>query len=300
MKKISAFISTTLAKTLCSAVIMISFSISLAFSQGRGNQPINLGPDDKPAFPHAPEGFDIVRPGIPHGKIDSVTYYSQSVGTERRMLVYTPPGYSSANTYPVLYLLHGIGGDEKEWYNYGAPNVILDNLYAENKIKPMIVVLPNGRAQKDDRASGGMASAPAFALFDKDLLYSIIPFIESKYSVKKNRLDRSLAGLSMGGGQSLDFGLANLDTFAWVGGFSSAPNTFAPEKLVPDPEPVKQKIKLLWVSGGDQDGLFTISQNVHKYLKEKGVPHIWQVDSGKHDWLVWKNDLYLFSQLIFK
>jgi len=104
----------------------------------------------------------------------------------------------------------------------------------------------------------------------------------------------------MGGGQSLDFGLANLDTFAWVGGFSSAPNLFTPEKLVPDPSLAKQKLKLLWISCGDQDGLITRSQELHAYLKDKGVPHIWHLDSGKHEWPVWKNDLYLFSQLIFK
>ncbi|MGN6180394.1 MAG: alpha/beta hydrolase, partial [Mucilaginibacter sp.] len=139
-----------------------------------------------------------------------------------------------------------------------------------------------------------------FGVFDKDLLGSIIPYVESHYAVKKDRLDRALAGLSMGGGQSLDFGLANLDTFAWIGGFSSAPNTFPPEKLLPNPQEAKKKLKLLWVSCGDKDGLFYISKNVHLYLKEHDVPHIWHVDSGYHDWPVWKNDLYLFTQLIFK
>jgi enterochelin esterase-like enzyme len=279
--------------------LLLIYTCSNAFSQGRPMQPIILGADDKAAFAPAPAGFDVARNDIPHGKMDSVNYYSASVGKERRMLVYTPPGYSPKKSYPVLYLLHGIGGDEKEWYSFGAPNVILDNLYAQNKLTPMIVVLPNGRAQADDRASGGYGSAPAFGLFDKDLLGSIIPYIESHYRVKKNRLNRALAGLSMGGGQSLDFGLANIDTFAWVGGFSSAPNTFAPDKLLPDPAKAKQ-LKLLWVSCGDQDGLISISQGVHKYLKDNGVPHIWHVDSGKHDWPVWKNDLYLFSQLLFK
>ncbi len=257
--------------------------------------------DDKPAYPDAPAGFDQVRANIPHGKIDTVTYDSKSVGVKRKMLVYTPPGYSASNTYPVLYLLHGIGGDEKEWFNQGAPNVILDNLYAEKKIVPMIVVLPNGRAQADDRASGGMGSAASFGKFDADLLGSIIPFIETKYSAKKQRESRAVAGLSMGGGQSLNFGLLNLDTFASIGGFSSAPNTMAPEKLVPNPAEAAKKIKLLWVSCGDKDGLFSRSQGVHQYLKANNVPHIWHVDAGgKHDFKVWKNDLYLFSQLVFK
>ena len=104
----------------------------------------------------------------------------------------------------------------------------------------------------------------------------------------------------MGGGQALNFGLGNLDTFAWIGGFSSAPNTRPPEKLAPSVDDAKQRLKLLWLSCGDQDGLIGISQRAHAYLKEKNVPHIWHVDSGKHDFAVWKNDLYLFSQLLFR
>jgi enterochelin esterase-like enzyme len=217
------------------------------------------------------------------------------------MLVYTPPGYSKDTKYPVLYLLHGIGGDEHEWQRGGAPEAILDNLIAEKKIVPMIVVMPNGRAQPDDRPGpNAFGTAPAFGKFDKDLLESIIPFVEANYSVKGDREDRALAGLSMGGGQSLNFGLQNLGTFAWVGGFSSAPNTKAPEQLVPNPDEAKKQLKLLWISCGDQDGLIGVSQRTHNYLKEKEVPHIWHVDSGKHDFKVWKNDLYLFSQQIFK
>ena len=128
----------------------------------------------------------------------------------------------------------------------------------------------------------------------------LIPYIESHFSVMRNRESHALAGLSMGGGQSLNFGLGNIDVFAWVGGFSSAPNTRAPEKLAPNPEELTKKLKLLWISCGDQDGLIAVSQKVHHYLKEKSVPHIWHVDSGKHEMPVWKNDLYLFSQLLFK
>lgn len=165
----------------------------------------------------------------------------------------------------------------------------------------MIVVLPNGRAQRNDRAEGDIYKhAPAFATFEQDLLKDIIPFVEAKYPVKTDRESRALAGLSMGGGQSLNFGLGNLDTFAWIGAFSSAPNTRAPEALLPNPEEAAKKLKLLWGSCGDQDGLINVSQRVHAYLKEKNVPHIWHVDSGKHDFGVWKNDLYLFSQLLFR
>ena len=269
--------------------------------QARPAQSIVLGADDKPAFPPAPEGFDKKRDGIATGKIEMVEYDSKSVGNKRKMMVYTPPGYSAKKKYPVLYLLHGIGGDETEWYKQGAPDVILDNLYADKKLVPMIVVLPNGRAQPNDRAEGNVyATAPAFESFEKDLLNDVIPFIESKYSVKMSRENRAVAGLSMGGGQSLNFGLGNLNTFSWIGGFSSAPNQKAPEVLVPNPGETAQKLKLLWISCGDQDGLISFSQKLHAYLKENNVPHIWHMDSGKHEFKVWKNDLYLFSQLLFK
>lgn len=271
--------------------------------RGRGGfgGPITLGPDDKPAFPPAPEGFDRQRENIAHGKLEMVEYDSKSVGNKRKALVYTPPGYSTDTKYPVLYLLHGIGGDEVEWRNGGHPEIILDNLLADKKAVPMIIVMPNGRAQPDDRAgANSMATAPAFGKFDQDLLGSLIPFIESKYSVKANRESRALAGLSMGGGQSLNFGLGNLDTFAWVGGFSSAPNTKPPEELVPDPAKATALLKLLWISCGDKDGLINFSQRTHAYLKEKNVPHIWHLDSGGHDFKVWKNDLYLFAQQIFR
>ena len=267
----------------------------------RGGRPVVLGPDDKPAFPHAPEEFDKPREEIPHGNIQVVEYNSTTVGNQRKTLVYTPPGYSADTKYPVLYLLHGIGGDEEEWHRNGHPEIILDNLIADKKAVPMIIVMPNGRAQPNDRAEGNvMATAPAFANFEQDLLKDLIPFIESKYPVKAGRENRALAGLSMGGGQSLNFGLGHLDTFAWVGGFSSAPNTEPPEQLVPDCATAAQMLRLLWVSCGDRDGLFYISQRTHHYLKEKNVPHIWHVDSGIHDFAVWKNDLYLFAQQIFR
>jgi enterochelin esterase-like enzyme len=252
---------------------------------------------------HAPTGFDGVRQGIVRGKLDTISYSSKTVGVNRKALVYTPPGYKKSQKYPVLYLLHGIGGDEKEWLNGANVPVVLDNLYADKKLAPMIVVMPNGRAMKDDRAKGNIFDSlkiKAFATFEKDLLNDLIPFIEKKYSVLKDKEHRAIAGLSMGGGQSLNFGLANLDKFAWVGGFSSAPNTKKPEELVPDPEAAQQKLKLLWISCGDADGLIGFSKRTHDYFFRKGVPHIYYVEPGGHDFNVWKNDLYMFSQLIFK
>src|SRR6266850_1539358 len=268
---------------------------------GRFGGPIELKPDDKPAFDDPPAGFNKKRDDIPHGKLELIEYDSKTVGTKRKMQVYAPPGYSKNQKYPVLYLLHGIGGDENEWERFAHPDILLDNLLSEKKVVPMIVVMPNGRAQKDDRAQGNIyAAAPAFAAFEQDLLQDVIPVIEARYAVQADREHRALAGLSMGGGQSLNFGLAHLDTFAWVGGFSSAPNTRAPEQLLPDPTAAKQQIRLLWLSCGNKDGLLRISQGVHAYLKENNVPHIWHVDGNGHDPTHWRNNLWLFSQHIFK
>ncbi|HEY4209708.1 MAG TPA: alpha/beta hydrolase-fold protein [Puia sp.] len=252
---------------------------------------------------HAPAGFDSLRADIAHGRIDTITYASKTVGTERRALIYTPPGFTKKKKYPVLYLLHGIGGDEKEWLHGGQPQVILDNLYAQGRVEPMIVVMPNGRAMKDDRATGNIMApdkVQAFANFEQDLLNDLIPYIENKFPVYTDREHRAIAGLSMGGGQSLNFGLGHLDKFAWIGGFSAAPNTKRPEELVPDPVRAKKMIKLLWISCGDADRLIDFSKRTHDYLVAHDVPHIYYIEPGVHDFKVWKDGLYMFSQLIFK
>jgi enterochelin esterase-like enzyme len=252
---------------------------------------------------YAPAGFDVVRASVAHGQIDTIVYQSKTVGCNRKALIYLPPNYIKTKKYPVLYLLHGIGGDEKEWFNNGLPHVILDNLYAENKLAPMIVVLPNGRAMKDDRATGNIYApdkVQAFATFEKDLINDLIPFVEKKYPVIKEQEQRAIAGLSMGGGQSLNIGLGNLDKFGWVGGFSSAPNTKVPDQLLPNPNDAIQKLKLLWISCGDRDNLFNFSNRTHEYMKKNGVDHIFCVEPGYHDFKVWKNDLFMFSQLLFK
>jgi enterochelin esterase-like enzyme len=237
--------------------------------------PITLGPDDIRAVPDAPDGFNARREGIPHGTLEMIEYDSKTVGTRRRMLVYTPPGYSTATKYPVLYLLHGIGGDETEWQRFTKPENILDNLIADGKAVPMILVFPNGRAQKNDRAEGNVfAHFKAFETF-------------------------ALAGLSMGGGQTLNFGLAHLDRFAWIGAFSSAPNTKPPAALVPDPVATTKQLRLFWLSCGNKDGLIAISQGVHRYLKEHDVPHVWNVDDHAHDPAEWANNLHHFAARVF-
>jgi enterochelin esterase family protein len=282
---------------------------------GRGGfgTPVTLSPEDnKEAFPKAPEGFDKVREGIAHGTLERVDYDSKTVGITRWMEVYTPPGYSKDKKYAVLFLLHGIGGNEnREWTRGGAANVIIDNLIADKKMEPMIVVLPNGNATTNTANAGrggfGGDGDPAALAgdgwgknFESDLIKDIIPFIESHYSVYADREHRAVAGLSMGGGQSLDFGLGNLDTFAYVGGFSSAPNTRMPEVLIPDPAKAANMLKVLWISCGNKDGLMSFSLRTHVYCKEKNVPHIWHVDDNGHDFNHWKNSLYWFAQQLFR
>lgn len=270
-------------------------------SPARAGGPVALHPDDVQAYPEPPADIAADRSDIPHGKLEMIEYDSKSVGTRRKMQVYTPPGYSPNEKYPVLYLLHGIGGDETEWERFASPHLLLDNLIAAKKAVPMIVVMPNGRAQKNDRAEGNVyAAAPAFAAFEQDLLGSVIPAIEARYSVRADQKNRALAGLSMGGGQSLNFGLAHLDTFAWVGGFSSAPNTKPPSELVTDPAAARKRQKLLWLSCGNQDGLLGISQGVHAALKANSIPHVWNVDGHAHDATEWRNNLYYFLQRVFR
>jgi enterochelin esterase-like enzyme len=249
----------------------------------------------------APNGFDTPRDGIERGKVETVEYDSKTVGAKRKMVVHTPPGYSKDAKYPVLYLLHGIGDDETGWQQKGSAHVILDNLYAEKKLVPMIVVMPNGRAASDVTAKTPFKQQfKAFETFEDDLLKDVIPYIESHYSVKNDRDHRAIAGLSMGGGQSLNFGLKHRDVFAWVGGFSSAPNTMPATASYTDPNDTTKKLRLLWVSCGDNDNLMKISKAFHEALDNMKVPHVWHIDSGGHTWPIWKNDLYLLSQMLFR
>jgi enterochelin esterase-like enzyme len=257
----------------------------------------------------APRGFDARREGVAAGRVERVEFDSKVTGGKRPISVYLPPGYSADKKYPVLYLLHGIGGNETHWPGPGSAGAILDNLIADGQAVPMIVVMPNGRASNEPstlfsggRGRGGPGMAvefEAYAAFERELLGDLIPFVEARYSVTADRSHRALAGLSMGGGQSLNFGLANVDTFAWVGGFSSAPNTKAPAELAPDLALARQ-LELLWVSCGNEDSLFNISAGVHDYLAAQNVPHAWYIDAGAHTFPVWKNDLYHFASRLFR
>ena len=249
---------------------------------------------------HAPADFIQVRPDIPKGRLETVTYNSKSIGVDRKAVVYTPPNYDPNQKYPVLYLMHGIGGNETHWTTLCAANKVLDNLIAGKRALPMIIVMPNGRATADPPSSNFMSDFNYYAFFEKDLLQDLMPYIESRYSVKSERDYRALAGLSMGGGQGLNFGINNIDKFAWVGGFSSAPNLQQPDILVAKIQRAKDRLSLLWIGCGDKDNLITGSWNLHQGLVKAKIDHVWYVDSGMHEVAVWNNNLYLFAQTLFK
>ena len=213
-----------------------------------------------------------------------------------------PPGYTADRKYPVLYLQHGLGNTSTEWTQRARAPIIVDNLLADGKIQqPMIIVFPSGNATATmaDERQGDRTQASYGTPYHEDLLKEIIPFVESHYSVHADRDHRAIAGMSMGGGQTLNIGLTNVDTFAWIAAVAAAPNTRPPAELVPDPAAVK-KLKLLWLSVGNKDGLIRVSQGVHNYLKEKGVPHVWHVDGNGHDTAEMSNNLYHFAQKLFK
>ena len=275
--------------------------------QARDNfaRPVVLASDDVRAFPEAPAGFAELRPGVEQGRVEAFNYDSGVTGTRRTANVYLPAGYTADRKYPVLYLLHGIAGNQDEWRGYVHANTILDKLIAAGKAVPMIVVMPNGRALPDDRPPPAdrmftPEHAAGFAKFETDLLNFLIPAIEAKYSALTDRRYRAIAGLSMGGGQALNIGLSHLQSFAWVGGFSSAPNTRPPAELLPDAAAARRQLALLYLSCGSQDGLITVSQGLHRYLKQQGIAHVWNVDGHGHDRDTWAGNLYHFTQQIFR
>ena len=253
-----------------------------------------------------PPAFNVVRTDIPHGEIAAVQYDSKTLGTRRQMRVYTPPGYTASRTYPVLFLLHGAGGSDREWPQGCRAGTIIDNLLADGKIQPMVMVFPAGNARVTAALGDDVRAADIGGIddwgkpFENDLLQDIIPFIESHYSVYRDREHRALAGLSLGGGQSLNIGLTHLDRFAWIGGFSAAGNTRPPAELVPNPAAVKKAVKLLWLGCGNKDSLLELSQELDSYLTARSVPHVFHVDGYAHNRIEWSNNLYFFAQRLFK
>ena len=262
---------------------------------------VQIKDDAQPSAEEPPAGFDVRREELPRGRMQIVDYESLSLGSTRRAVIYTPPNYQPDQTYPVLYLLHGIGDTEMGWWRKGDVDIILDNLIADKLIEPLIVVMPNGRAGRTTTVdSPRSAQFTAFAAFEDDLLQDLVPYVDQHYAVKADRNQRALAGLSMGGGQSLNFGLGHLDVFSWIGAFSPAPNAKAVSELIPQPARTIEKLNLLWLSCGDSDRLMNISKSFHEGLEIRNVPHVWHVNVGGHTWPVWKRDLYFFIQRIFR
>jgi enterochelin esterase-like enzyme len=224
--------------------------------------------------------------------VTNVTYETTQYG-QRAARVYTPPGYSTATKYPTLYLLHGLNGDETLWAGAGSAPAILDNLIAKNEAKPMVVVMPEGSMTEPSDFGG-------FALFEPVLLDQLIPLIQSTYSVSTDRTAHAISGLSMGGGQSFNFGFGNIDQFAWIGPMSSAPNTGNPTSIVSDPAAVKRDVKGIFIICGDADSLLSNSTKWRDYLTAEDIPHVYQNEPGEaHTFTVWKRGLYHFAKMIF-
>ncbi|WP_082548032.1 esterase family protein [Massilia sp. Root335] len=268
-------------------------------------RPVVLAADDVRAFAAPPAGFADAHAGTAQGKVEPFTYQSAVTGTRRAANVWLPPGYDKTRRYPVLYLLHGIGGNQDEWRGYVRANDVLDNLAAAGRIVPMIVVMPNGRALADDRSPPPdrvftPENAAGFARFEHDLLESLIPAVDAAYPTLADSGHRALGGLSMGGGQALNFGLKHPQAFAWVAGFSPAPNTEDAAKLAAEAHQAGGGLKLLYLSCGNRDGLINVAQGVHRQLKAQGVAHVWNVDGYGHDRDSWAENLYHYAQLLFR
>jgi len=246
---------------------------------------------------------------VPRGEVHHHFYKSAVADDQRDFYVYTPPGYdpTAKTTYPVLYLLHGYSDDASGWSAVGHANVILDNLIAQGKAKPMIVVMPLGYGTMEIIALGWGAWGHTdvrdknFSNFQKALLTEVMPKVESEYRVAQDRNSRAIAGLSMGGSESLLTGLNNLDKFAWVGAFSAGGIPDAFEKDFPNLDAkANQQLKLLWIACGTEDHLIKVNRDLRDWLKTKGVEHTDIETPGMHTWMVWRRNLTEFAGLLFR
>jgi enterochelin esterase family protein len=266
---------------------------------------------------------------VPHGAVASVTYYSTSLKRFRRMHIYTPPGYESGqdpslvffpllragdSDYPVLYLLHGAGDCDDSWTSVGRAGLILDNLIAAGKAKPMIVVMPAGHTSASGFGSRG-GTRPAVDEFVQDFNSDIMPTVERNYRVIADRAHRAIAGLSMGGGQTLNIGIPNLDKFAYLGVFSSgvfgitgrgfgsdpnAPKWEDQNKAALDNAELKKGLKLVWFATGKEDFLIETSRATVEMLKKHGFDVVFKETSGAHTWINWRNYLNEFTPQLFQ
>ena len=259
-------------------------------------------PADKPA------PYDIQN--VPHGSVHINWYQSETVGGPRSLYVYTPPGYEEGKSkLPVLYLLHGSGDTESGWVGIGRANLILDNLIAAGKAKPMIVVMPYGRPQPDVMlvpptvTAGGRGAPNANEQFGKDLLHDVIPYVEKLYRASSKPDDRAIAGLSMGGGQALQIGTAHLDTFHYIGAFSAGGRGNPEESFkdfLAEPAVANKKLKVFYIACGKADGLFAGSQALSEALDKRQIKHQFAPSEEGHVWRNWRNYLAEFAPQLFR
>ncbi len=245
---------------------------------------------------------------VPHGAVEAIAYHSSALGRTRRMHIYTPPGYDKNTTkYPVLYLLHGASDSDDSWTSVGRANFIEDNLIAAGKAKPMIIVMPAGHTTRSGFPAAGSADE-----FSRDFLGDIMPYVETHYRVLTDRNDRAIAGLSMGGGQTLSTGIPNLNKFAYIGVFSSGlfqmfgtgrgaaarpaqgPNFEETNMKVLDDASLKKGLKLFWFGTGKDDGLLKTTQQTVELFRKHGFDAQFEETAGAHTWLVWREYLQGF------
>jgi enterochelin esterase family protein len=239
---------------------------------------------------------------VPHGTVHVNFYESKNLGSSRMVYVYTPPGYEAGkDKYPVLYLLHGNGQIEASWTWTGKANVIMDNLIADGKAKPMIVVMPYGHVQREIKPSPppapGSAAGDSQAI-EKELITAVKPLVESKYRVLTDREHRAIGGLSMGAAQSLSIGLHNLDSFAYVAAFSGGGNAAEWQKT--DSALLNKKLKVLWLGCGTEDAAFKGVKAMDDLLTGKDVKHVFNPSGGGHSWPNWQVYLSKYAPLLFR
>lgn len=242
---------------------------------------------------------------VPRGVLHHHFYRSDVVGDQRDFYVYTPPGYPKGKKYPVLYLLHGFSDDASGWTAVGQAHVILDNLLAQGKATPMLIVMTLGYGAPEILRGGFRDAGLVKRNYDKyreALFTEVIPEVEKSYRVSRDRKDRAIAGLSMGGAESLYIGLNNLDRFAWVGSFSAGglPGATPGEAFPSLDQSANAKLKLLWIACGKQDGLLQSNNKVDAELTRRGVKHEYVLTEGAHTWLVWRRNLAVFAPLLFR
>jgi enterochelin esterase-like enzyme len=271
--------------------ILITIVVIMAHSLGR-----------VASLPIPPEGFDRRRDLVEHGKVEMVEYESKIAGRKRAMRVYTPPGFSRSRKYPVLYLLHGANADEASWVQKGAADTILDNLVADQKAVPMIVVMPNGNWSSSRADSYG---APLVSdAFADELVDDIVPAVERLFPVRADRDHCALAGVSAGANQAINIWLSRPDTFAYlgvfIGGLESSTHAEREHRDALMNLGKKPNLKLLWITNGKNDVTYSRCCDTLELFDKYNIHYTYVEGQGFHGWDTARNDLYVFSPLLFR